>query len=281
MTGPWDAGGEAASVAAVVTAARMSSRSPGRGEVAGGLGELAAAAGQTDLLPAGLAGEQVGFEAAACPRPHGGQVGRGELTGVVAHRGTPGGLAGWRWPARLRASVLRPRCTPGRDGPARGAGDGGDLGGGEPAQVHQGDRDPLAGGQGSAAAMASRRHLPPEYVLTGRPPRPGRTPRAAHRPASWRATADDRAGGDHDEVLRAGRVLVDRGELAGQARPARTARTWPATSPQHPGRAGVRLEQHGQYPDRGGLGGCVGILHERLVPAGNGIMTVVALVRSR
>src|SRR6266568_4642747 len=84
---------------------------PGRGEVAGGLGELAAAAGQADLLPAGLAGEQVGFEAAACPRPHGGQVGRGELTGVVAHRGTPGGLAGWRWPARLRASVLRPRCT--------------------------------------------------------------------------------------------------------------------------------------------------------------------------
>jgi len=62
---------------------------------------------------------------------------------------------------------------------------------------------------------------------------------------------------------------------------ARTARTWPATSPQHPGRAGVRLEQRGQYPDRGGLGDCAGVLHERLVPAGNGIMTAVALVRSR
>jgi len=52
-------------------------------------------------------------------------------------------------------------------------------------------------------------------------------------------------------------------------------------APQRPGRAGVRPERRGQYPDRGGRGDCVGILHERLVPAGDGIMTLVAPVRSQ
>jgi hypothetical protein len=53
----------------------------GGGDVAGCLGELASAAGQADLLPAGLAGQQVRLDTAAGTWPHAGQVGRGELLG--------------------------------------------------------------------------------------------------------------------------------------------------------------------------------------------------------
>jgi hypothetical protein len=102
--------------------------------------------------------------------------------------------------------------------------------------------------------------MPPEKVLTepsGRlgqvegvqqltRPRPGRPPAEAEQPAQ-----------EH-QVLHAGEVLVDRGELAGQGNPPADRVGLPhEVVAQHPRRTGVGSDQGGEHPDRGGLAGAV------------------------
>jgi len=78
----------------------------------------------------------------------------------------------------------------------------------------------------------SRDGQPSAHTARVRPDRPGRLGQAERleQLTGPRLGAPPRMteqAGDHDEVLRAGRVLADRGELAGQARP---GADWLATS---------------------------------------------------
>ena len=102
--------------------------------------------------------------------------------------------------------------------------------------------------------------MPPEKFFTCRPAAsvrpnassssparaPGAAPRVAEQP------------GEQDQVLPSGEILVDRGELAGQAHP-RTHRIGLAHHivPEHARRATVRSEQGRQHPDRRRLAGAV------------------------
>ena len=108
----------------------------------------------------------------------------------------------------------------------------------------------------SAAARSSLRRIPPEYVLEGRfaasveveplqqlvGPLPGRL----------RAELVELA--DHLDVLAAGQVLVDGGELAGQADlPPHLVGVLQYVDARDDGPAAVGLEQGGQDPYGGGL----------------------------
>ena len=97
------------------------------------------------------------------------------------------------------------------------------------------------------------------------------------RRAPWPALLlEPEQPGEQDQVLAAGQVLVDRGELAREAdRAADRVGLGDHVVPEDLGLARVGLEQRGEHADRGGLAGAVGAEHAVDRAATNGEIDAV------
>ena len=122
----------------------------------------------------------------------------------------------------------------------------------------------------SALARSSRRCMPPEYVLTTRSAGVHQLELVEElvRPALGLGTTELVQPAEHPQVLAPGEVLVDRGELAGEAdHHAQLVRLAHDVEPGHGGPTGVRPKQRREDADRRRLAAPLGPRRPRTVPS--------------